>query len=134
MNVLFFIAAAAPKSSEVELTYVWNQSTVEAKIIIAFLLVFSIFSWSVMVAKAVQMRRAKKLNRLFEKEFRTQKSALDVYDRRVNVQDCPLFMVYQEGCKEADARLKTPDGGRKTLLSIKSMEHIKRTLESAVAS
>ena len=55
MNVLFFIAAAAPKS-EVELTYVWNQSTVEAKIIIAFLLVFSIFSWSVMVAKAVQMR------------------------------------------------------------------------------
>ena len=133
MNVLFFIAAAAPKS-EVELTYVWNQSTVEAKIIIAFLLVFSIFSWSVMVAKAVQMRRAKKLNRLFEKEFRTQKSALDVYDRRVNVEDCPLFVVYQEGCKEADARLKTTEGGRKTLLSIKAMEHIKRTLESAVAS
>src|SRR5882672_11719425 len=130
MSVLFFIAAAAPKS-EVELTYVWNQSTVEAKIIIAFLLVFSIFSWSVMVAKAVQMRRAKKLNRLFEKEFRTQKSALDVYDRRVNVEDCPLFVVYQEGCKEADARLKTTEG-RKTLLSIKAMEHIKRTLVSAV--
>ena len=133
MNALFFIAAAAPKS-EVELTYVWNQSTVEAKIIIAFLLVFSIFSWSVMVAKAVQMRRAKKLNRLFEKEFRTQKNALDVYDRRVNVEDCPLFVVYQEGCKEADARLKTTEGGRKTLLSLKAMEHIKRTLESAVAS
>jgi len=87
-----------------------------------------------MVAKAVQMRRAKKLNRLFEKEFRTQKNALDVYDRRVNVEDCPLFVVYQEGCKEADTRLKTAEGGRKNLLSIKALEHIKRTLESAVAS
>jgi len=133
MNVLFFIAAAA-KPSEVELTYVWNQSTVEAKIIIAFLLVFSIFSWSVMVAKAVQMRRAKKLNRLFENEFRTQKNALDIYDRRVNVEDCPLFVVYHGGCKEVDARLKTPESGRKAQLSIKSMEHVKRTLESAVAS
>src|SRR4051795_12011227 len=101
MNVLFFIAAAAPKS-EVELTYVWNQSTVEAKVIIAFLLVFSIFSWSVMVAKAVQMRRAKKLNTLFEGEFRKQKSVMEVFDRRVNVDDCPLFVVYQEGCKEVD--------------------------------
>jgi biopolymer transport protein ExbB/TolQ len=80
------------------------------------------------------MRRAKKLNRLFENEFRTQKNALDVFDRRVNVEDCPMFVVYQEGCKEADTRLKTSEGGRKTLLSIKSMEHIKRTLESAVAS
>ena len=134
MNVLFFIAAAAAPPSEVELTYVWKQSTPEAKIIIAFLLVFSIFSWSVMVAKAVQMRRAKKLNRLFEKEFRTQKSALEVYDRRVNVEDCPLFVIYQEACKEADTRLKLPEGGRKALLSIKSVEHIKRTMESAVAS
>ncbi len=134
MNVLFFFAAAAKTSSDVELTYVWDKSTLEAKVIIVFLLVFSIFSWSIMVAKAVQMRRAKKLNRLFENEFRAQKHTLDVYDRRVNVEDCPQFVVYQEACKEVDARLKTPEGGRKAALSIKSVEHIKRTLESAVAS
>lgn len=135
MNLIcFFAAAAAAKPREVELSYIWGQSTNEGRIIIGCLLVFSIFSWSVMVAKGLQMRRAKRLNRLFENEFRTQKHALDVFDRRVNVEDCPLFVVYQEGCKEADTRLKTPEGGRKTLLSIKSMEHIKRTLESSVAS
>src|SRR5690349_20628279 len=136
MNVLYFLAAAtAPaRTGQGEMALVWKESTGEAKIIIAFLLVFSIFSWSVMIAKALQMRRAKKLNRLFENEFRTQKHALDVFDRRVNVEDCPLFVVYQEGCKEAETRLKTPEGMRKTLLSIKSLEHIKRTLESAVAS
>ena len=134
MNVSFLLAAAV-KSGEVEQTFnVWDRSTLEAKFVIAFLLVLSIFSWSVMVAKAVQMRRAKKLNRLFEKEFRTQKSALEVYDRRVNVEDCPIFVIYQEACKEADARLKLPEGGRRALLSIKSVEHIKRTMESAVAS
>ncbi len=133
MNVLYFFAAAA-KPKDVELTYIWEQSTLEAKIIIIFLLVFSIFAWSIMVAKAVQMRRAKKLNFLFEREFRTQKHALEIFDRRVNVEDCPLFVVYQEGCKEVDARLKSPSGVRKPLLSIKSMEHVKRTLEAAVAS
>lgn len=135
MNVFLYLAAAAPaKPSDVELTFIWDKSTLEAKIIIIFLLVFSIFSWSVMVAKAVQMRRAKKLNRLFDSEFRKQKGVLEIYDRRVNVDDCPLFVVYQEGCKEMDTRLKLPDGGRKAVASIKSMEHVKRTLEGAVAS
>ena len=137
MNVLYFFAAAATaagKPKEVELSFLWGQSTMEAKVIIVSLLLFSIFAWSVMVAKAVQMRRAKKLNLLFENEFRTQKHALDVYDRRVNVEDCPLFVVYQAGCKEVETRLKGPDGNRKALLSIKSVEHVKRTLESAVAS
>lgn len=134
MNVVYLLAAAAPKAGDVNLSYIWGTSTLEAKVIIIFLLVFSIFSWSVMVAKAVQMRRANKLNRLFDGEFRKQKSVLDVYDRGVSVNDCPLFVVYQEGCKEVDTRLKLPEGGRRKLLSIKSMEHIKRTLEGAVAS
>ena len=134
MNVFYFFAAAAVKSKNVDLGYIWTESTMEAKVIIIFLLFFSIFAWSVMIAKAVQMQRAKKLNRLFENEFRTQKHALDVYDRKVTVEDCPLFVVYHQGCKEVDARLKLPEGGRKTLLSLKSVEHVKRTLESAVAS
>src|ERR1051325_8817721 len=129
-----FFAAAARTGGDVELTYVWDKSTPEAKVIIVFLLVFSIFSWSIMEAKGVQMRRAKRLNQLFEGEFRTQKHTLDVYDRRVNVEDCPTVVVYQEACKEVDARLRTPEGGRRTQLSIKAVEHIKRTLESAVAS
>ena len=134
MNVVYLLGAAGVKGKEPELSFIWGASTLEAKIIIILLIAFSIFSWSIMVAKAVQMRRAKRLNQLFDNEFRKQKSVLEVYDRRVNVDDCPLFVVYQEGCKEVDTRLKQPDGSRKQLLSIKSMEHIKRTLEGAVAS
>ncbi len=116
-----------------ELPYIWEQATPEGKIIIIVLVIFSIFAWSVMASKAMQMRRAKKLNQFFDAEFRTQKHVLDVYDRRAQVTDCPLFMVYQEGCRELDTRMKTPDGGRKRFVSLKTMEHVKRTLERTVA-
>jgi biopolymer transport protein TolQ len=117
-----------------DLPYVWDQATIEGKAIIVVLVIFSIFAWSVMASKAVQMRRAKRLNTYFEAEFRTQRHVLDVYDRRIQVPDCPLFMVYQEGCRELDARLRlNREEGRKRHVSLKTMEHVKRTLENTVA-
>src|SRR5205809_1968136 len=132
MNVpVFFFAAQV---SQYKLVYVWHQATIVAKIIIFTLLVFSIMAWSVMGTKAVQMRRAKKLNQLFNTEFRQQNNVLAIHDRRIQVDGCPLFTVYQEGCMELDARLKTVSGeGRRPVLSLKAMEHVKRTLERAVA-
>ena len=117
-----------------DLLYVWGQATIEAKIIIVTLGLFSIFAWSIMAGKAMQMRRAKNLNRLFQAEFQTQKHVLDIFERKVEVPDCPLFMVYHEGSRELDARLKGPGGiKRKTGASLKGMEHVKRTLERTVA-
>jgi len=109
-------------------------ATPEGKAILLTLLVFSIFAWTVMASKAMQMRRAKKLNLFFEAEFRTQKHVLDVYDRKLQVPDCPLFMVYQEGCRELDSRLRAPGSTtRKRFVSLKAMEYVKRTLERTVS-
>jgi biopolymer transport protein ExbB/TolQ len=120
--------------AESDLVHVIRWATPEGQAIIVILVVFSIFAWSVMAAKAVQMRRAKKLNQYFEAEFRTQKHVLDTYDRRLQVPDCPLFMVYQEGCRELDARLRRPGSTeRRRFVSLKGMEHVKRTLERTVA-
>ena len=120
--------------AESDFLSVLKWATPEGKAIIAILIVFSIFAWSVMGAKAVQMRRAKKLNLYFEAEFRAQKRVLDTYDRRLQVPDCPLFMVYQEGCRELDARLRAAGSTtRKRFVSLKGMEHVKRTLERNVA-
>ena len=120
--------------AESDLLYVWGKATPEGKAVIVVLGIFSIFAWSVMVGKALQMRRAKKLNHYFEAEFRTQKHVLDVFDRRLQVTDCPLFAVYQEGCQELDTRLRTGSPtARKPHVSIKAIEHVKRTLERTVA-
>src|SRR5262245_6661760 len=134
MNVpIFFAAAAAAPKNQMELFYIWGQATWEAKVIILFLAIGSVIAWSVMISKAIQMRRAKKLNLFFNSEFRSQKAVLDLFDRRVQADGCPLFMVYQAGSIELDTRLKSPDGGRKRNVSLKGMEHVKRTLENTVA-
>jgi biopolymer transport protein ExbB/TolQ len=131
MNIPFYLLA----SSEMELVFVWKQARPEAKAIIVLLMLFSIFAWSVMTSKAMQMRRAKRLNGIFESEFRSQTSLFGIFDRRVRVEGCPLFTVYQQGCLELDKRLKGSQGQtRKELVSLKAMEHVKRSLESAVAS
>src|SRR5216117_4278956 len=132
MSVPVYLFAAATR--QYELVYVWHQATPEAKVIIGTLVIFSIVAWSVMASKAVQMRKANKLNQLFNAEFRTQNSVLAIYDRRIQVEGCPLYAVYQQGCGELDARLKTLAGeGRRAMLSLKAMEHVKRTLERSVA-
>jgi biopolymer transport protein TolQ len=139
MNAPVFFAAGQPvvppAGQQMELAYVLGQATTEAKIIIAFLACFSIIAWSVMIAKAIQMRRAKRLNQFFTTEYRSQKKVLDVYDRRIQAEGCPLFMVYQAGSLELDARLKNPENGgaRKKYVSLKGMEHVKRSMENTVA-
>jgi biopolymer transport protein ExbB/TolQ len=132
MNASLLFAVGNAKQSQ--LVYVWGQASPEAKAIICCLVVFSIVAWTVMIQKAIQMRRAKRLNLFFTAEYRTQKGVLDVYDRRVQAEGCPLFMVYQAGSLELDTRLKTPDNsGRKRFVSLKGMEHVKRSMENAVA-
>ena len=119
MNALFFFAAAGGKSGELELVYVWGQARPEAKIIIVFLAVFSVLAWSVMIRKAIQMHRAKKLNTFFTSEFRNQKHVLDLFDRRLQVDACPLFVVYAAGSKELDTRLRVGSAeGRKKHVSL----------------
>ena len=132
MNTYCFAVVGAA-SNKAELVYIWEQATPEGKAVIVILVLFSIVAWSVMISKAIQMRRAKKLNQYFTAEFKSQKTVLNMFDRRIQAEGCPLFMVYQAGSLELDARLKNPDGGRKRFVSLKGMEHVKRLMENAVA-
>jgi len=134
MNVPILLAQIGARAGEPELVYIWRRATPEGKAVIFCLVLLSIIAWSVMIQKVLQMRRAKKLNLFFNAEYQSQKHVLDLFDRRVQVEGCPLFTVYQAGSLELDARLKNPDSnGRKKRVSLKGIEHVKRTLETAVA-
>jgi biopolymer transport protein ExbB/TolQ len=88
---------------EAELLYVWKESTIEAKVIIIILVIFSIFAWSVMAAKALQMRRAKRMNNFFDTEFRNQKQVFGIFDRRIQVDGCPNFAVTRLAARNSKA-------------------------------
>ena len=55
--------------AETQLQFVWGRATIAARGIIFVLVVGSIFSWYMMVSKALQMRRARKLNQFFEENI-----------------------------------------------------------------
>ncbi len=120
-------------AAETNLSFVLSRATVEARVILVVLALFSVFAWYMMVFKGLQMKRAKKLNRFFDSEFRAQKDVLGIFDRRLDVFGCPYFAIYQDGCVALDARLKAAGGIRQSSLTLKGMEHVKRALESAVA-
>ncbi|HEY4416119.1 MAG TPA: MotA/TolQ/ExbB proton channel family protein [Verrucomicrobiae bacterium] len=127
----FTLMAAA---SQADPLYVWKQASMEAKAIIVVLFIISIAVWFVMFNKVVQMRRARKLNLYFGEEFTSQKNVLEMFDRKLAVEGCPLYAVYQAGCIQLDARLRGPTGERaKQHISLKNMEHIKRAIENVVA-
>lgn len=127
-------AVLGTASNKWELAYIWDQATIEARIIIIFLVFFSMAVWSVMLNKAIQMRRAKKLNYYFNEEFRAQQTVLQIFDRKLQVEGCPLYAVYQAGCVNLDTRLRGPAGERsKQQVSLKHMEHVKRAMENMVA-
>jgi biopolymer transport protein ExbB/TolQ len=133
LNEVSFVVVGAA-SNQADLPYIWKEATPEAKAIILFLVFFSIVVWSVMVYKATQMRRARKLNYYFNEEFRSQKSVFDVFDRKLQVEGCPLYEVYQTGCSQLDARLRGPGGERRRpTVTLKNLEHVKRAIENVVA-
>jgi len=133
MNALSFVVVGAA-SNQAELVYVWKQATPEGKAVIGVLFVLSIISWSMLTYKVLQMRRARRLNYYFNEEFRSQKSVLDLFDRKLQVEGCPLYEVYRAGCLQLDARLRGPGGERRRQrVTLKNMEHVKRAIENIVA-
>ena len=125
---------AAPPN---ELIYVWIESTAAGKSIIILLGVLSVFVWSVMLQKAFQTRQARKLNKLFVDEFHQHEGVLVIHERNIHVEGCPLFNLYDNGCRDLLGRLKTHGNegelGSEQYATIKTMEHVKRTIESDVA-
>lgn len=131
---LLFAVGNVPASANSGGFSVFRMATLEAQVILVILALFSIGAWSVIAFKVVQMRRARKLNQFFTTEFKAQKTVLEMFDRRIQAEGCPLFAVYQAGSVELDARLKGAAGeARKKNVSLKSMEHVKRTMENTVA-
>ena len=135
MNTLHLLAAAGsdPVVPKPTFQYVWEKLEGPGLAIIVVLVLFSTCAWAVMATKAWQLRRARKYNRLFDREFRGQKRVLAMFERRIAAEGCPLFNVYQEGCMALEERLRDKEGNRHRYVSLKSMEHIKGLIESSVA-
>jgi biopolymer transport protein ExbB/TolQ len=86
--------------ADVGIVYAFQHSNIAGKAVILFLMLGSIFSWSVMVSKIAMIRRARKETRVFLRRFRSARKPLAIYQSREVYPDSPTYAVYLAGCKE----------------------------------
>jgi biopolymer transport protein TolQ len=104
-----------------------------AKAVFAVLVVFSLVSWAIIVAKAVQLRRADAHSRRFLENFHKSKRFSEVSATATRLHASPMVGIFQAGYAEIDAQMKaagvSAEGGGYRLRSLASLE---RTLQRAI--
>jgi biopolymer transport protein ExbB/TolQ len=104
MNLISPMLAAGPPSHA--LSFAWNHLTKEGFCTILALLVVSIFSWTVIISKARQLLRARKMSKKFYEAYRATRDPLDVYRSKVVFEGAPAYELYLTGAEEAEYHLK----------------------------
>ena len=80
--------------------FAFEHTDVAGKAVLLALLIGSIFSWSIIIAKASQLRAARKATLGFLKAFRSSTDPLDTYLSARPSGESPQASVYQAGAKE----------------------------------
>jgi biopolymer transport protein ExbB/TolQ len=100
------------------LVYVFQQADWVGKIIVIGLLIGSAFTWSVMLTKWQQLRRARRSGEEFLAQFRRQRDPLHLFISNYEQPDCPLYNIYRMGAEEVSGQFgnaRKVAGGYKTL-------------------
>jgi len=83
-----------------------EKATTEGKITIGVLLVVSVFSWSVIITKARQLYRAKKMSDKFFKAYRETRDPMEIAKRGEEFDGAPAYELYYVGAEETEYHLK----------------------------
>ncbi len=109
------------------------QTGAMAKFVLALLTVLSIVSWSIMVGKWLQFRRANRHGRQFLDVFRRSQRFSEVNAATSRLHSSPLVGLFQAGYVEIDAQVKAASaGGGGGGYRIPSKEGLQRSLRRAL--
>lgn len=104
--------------------YAFQQSDLFAKIIIVLLLLFSVQAWTIMIDKGMALRRARRVNRLFLRQFSESRGPLDLIASTTRL-DGPMMGVYRGGTEEIGQLL---DLGQNDMLRCANQGRLPRLL------
>jgi biopolymer transport protein TolQ len=86
-------------------------SDIATKIILAILLVFSVFSWAIIIRKARAIRRLKAQRQQFFHVFERRESLADAYQATLSLPDNPFSEVFKAGVRELRHLTQIPERG-----------------------
>src|SRR5215471_14186664 len=88
------------------LDFAFKQATTEGKITIGVLIIVSIFSWTVIITKARQLLRARKMGKKFFATYRATRDPLEIARRGDEFDGAPAYELYCVGAEETEYHLK----------------------------
>ena len=103
-----------------------------AKLVLAVLGAFSLLSWTLMLLKLVQLRRAETENRSFLVEFRRATRLADVQAAANRSPGAPLAGVFRAGYLELEAQVRVLQRAGQANGQIKSLAAVERALQRAI--
>jgi biopolymer transport protein ExbB/TolQ len=118
------------------LSFAWKHLTREGLCTIIALLIVSIFSWSVIITKARQLVRARKMTKKFYAAYRAIKDPLELARRGEVFDGAPAYEIYATGAEEMDYHLEhNPVEARgQKRISAGSFETVRVVLERAAST
>lgn len=122
--------------SLVEILKFFLQTGWIAKIVLIVLVIFSLGSWSVILAKWRELAAAKRASDRFLKSFRNAARLNDVAQSIASHNDSPLASMFQAGYTELETQIKAAQkaAGSEGVYRIRSLDNVSRSLERAVGA
>lgn len=87
--------------------FAFKQSDTPGKIIVLILLAGSIFAWSVMITKIMQLRRARRESAKFLRLYRTEAEPVNLFVKRARFDGSPLYRIYEKTCNALGAAIES---------------------------
>ncbi len=105
-----------------ELWAAFKHTGVVGQSVLGILILFSILSWSVMIAVGQRFRRANRASKRFMPMFRKAKRLADMQSALGALAQSPLAGLFRAGYAEIEAQISHGEGGRQTVKSLDSVE------------
>jgi biopolymer transport protein TolQ len=120
----------------VEILKFFLQTGWVAKIVLAVLLLFSLASWSVILAKWRELAAARRASEQFLRAFRKATRLNEVAELAPRYRNSPLAAIFQAGYSELEANIRAArrTSGPDSQLKVRSVDGISRSLERAIGA
>ena len=100
---MMFFAAAAPGSGA--LHFAFEQATTEGKITVSVLVLVSLFSWSVIIRKIIQLAQATRSTRRFFAAYHATRDPAELLRDPAGFAGAPAYALFLAGHKELEFQL-----------------------------
>ena len=110
------------------LLYAFGQAETQGKVIVIILCLGSALTWTVMVTKWQQLKRARTSGKQFLAQFRRDRDPLHLFINNLEMVDCPLFNIYRMGAEEVSTQFGNGNGTRKIAGGYKALGESTPTL------